>query len=116
MAIQFISHDLGVISEIADDIAVMYAGRIVERAPAPSIFEAPAHPYTQGLLETVPRIGGRRDMLPAIPGNVPDPARLPSGCAFRDRCARATALCAANPPALETVASDHWAACIRVGH
>ena len=113
-AIQYISHDLGVISEIADDIAVMYAGRIVERAPAARLFEAPRHPYTRGLLATRPRIGARTERLPAIPGQVPDLARLPSGCAFRDRCALARPHCATRPPALETIGHEHQVACFEV--
>jgi oligopeptide/dipeptide ABC transporter ATP-binding protein len=111
MAIQFISHDLGVISEIADDVAVMYAGRIVEQAPAERLFEAPRHPYTRGLLATLPRVGARVGRLPAITGAVPDLADLPSGCAFRDRCPNAIADCAARPPRLGEVAPGHQVAC-----
>ena len=113
-AIQYISHDLGVISEIADEVAVMYAGRIVERAPAGQLFEDPRHPYTRGLLATRPWIGVRAKRLPAIPGQVPDLARLASGCAFRDRCALARPHCAERPPALETIAAGHQAACFEV--
>jgi peptide/nickel transport system ATP-binding protein len=113
-AIQYISHDLGVISEIADEIVVMYAGRIVERARAETLFEAPRHPYTRGLLATRPRIGDRRERLPAISGQVPDLARLPSGCAFRDRCALARPHCATRPPPLEAIGEDHQVACFEV--
>ncbi len=112
-AIQFISHDLGVISEIADEVAVMYAGRIVEHAPADVIFDNPLHPYTQGLLATVPRIGAGLDRLPAIAGNVPDLARLPAGCAFRDRCPKAGPDCAVAPP-LDIAEPGHRVACFRV--
>ncbi|MDP6952458.1 MAG: ABC transporter ATP-binding protein, partial [Alphaproteobacteria bacterium] len=115
MAIQFISHDLGVVSEIADEVMVMYAGRVVERAPANRLFSDPRHPYTQGLLETRPSIGERRHRLPAIPGSVPDPARLPSGCAFRDRCPRATGACLDRMPRLEIVGEGHVAACVMAG-
>jgi len=112
MAIQFISHDLGVVSEIADEVVVMYAGRVVERAPADRLFSDPRHPYTQGLLETRPSIGERRDRLPAIPGSVPDPTHLPSGCAFRDRCPRAGGACLDRAPRLVSVGEGHEAACV----
>ena len=112
MAIHFISHDLGVVSEIADEVMVMYAGRVVEQAPAEVLFSEPRHPYTQGLLATRPRIGERRARLPAIAGSVPDLARLPTGCAFRPRCPRASARCLMRPPPLETVAEGHRVACV----
>jgi oligopeptide/dipeptide ABC transporter ATP-binding protein len=111
MAIQFISHDLGVISEIADEVVVMYAGRVVERAAADAVFAGPRHPYTQGLLATLPRIGAGHDRLPAIRGMVPDLGQLPSGCAFRDRCPRAMSACAGAPPPLADVAPGHQVAC-----
>ncbi len=112
MAIQFISHDLGVVAEIADEVLVMYAGRVVERAPANQLFSDPRHPYTQGLLETRPSIGERREHLPAIPGSVPDPISLPSGCAFRDRCPRATGACLDRVPRIVSVGEGHDAACV----
>ena len=115
MAIQFISHDLGVISEIADDIAVMYAGRVVEQAPSMTLFENPRHPYTQGLLATLPRIGTAKRRLPMIPGAVPDLAALPEGCAFSDRCPHADSTCRVAPPRLEAVAPDHSVACHKIG-
>jgi len=111
MAIQFISHDLGVISEIADEVAVMYAGRIVEQAPAEALFETPLHPYTHGLLATLPQLGRRVARLPAIPGAVPDLADLPRGCAFRTRCPKAGTLCAEWAPALEEKAPGRRVAC-----
>ena len=111
MAVQFISHNLGVISEIADDVIVMYAGRIVERAPADELFRAPLHPYTQGLLATVPRLGRRQRRLPAIPGAVPAPGERPDGCSFRNRCPWAVARCAEAEPELEALAPGHEAAC-----
>ena len=111
MAIQFISHDLGVISEIADDVVVMYAGRIVEQAPADELFARPRHPYTRGLLATLPRIGARVERLPAIRGAVPDLAQLPSGCAFRDRCLNMTSKCAGATPPLEELTPGHSVAC-----
>jgi len=115
MAIQFISHNLGVISEVADEVAVMYAGRIVERASTEAIFEEPLHPYTKGLIETVPVIGRRARRLPAIPGVVPDLMRLPSGCRFSDRCALADQACREAEPELIDWGGGHFAACFKAG-
>jgi len=112
MAIQFISHDLGVISEVADQIAVMYAGRIVERADAESLFSRPRHPYTRALLETIPQLSHRRRRLPTIPGSVPMPGSLPQGCAYANRCPLAEPRCRETTPLLETVAPGHMAACL----
>ncbi len=89
MAMQFISHNLAVISEIAHEIVVMYAGRIVERAPADELFETPLHPYTLGLIATLPDPSRRTAVLPVIPGGVPDLDRAVTGCRFADRCGRA---------------------------
>lgn len=111
MAIQFISHNLGVISELADDIIVMYAGRIVERTDAATLFRTPRHPYTRGLIATLPEIGRRVDRLPVIPGGVPDLARPFPGCRFLDRCPLATADCRSAQPPLQAVASGHDVAC-----
>lgn len=117
MAIQFISHNLGVISEIADDVAVMYAGRIVEQASVESVFESPRHPYTRALIATVPRIGarvaGRDGRLPAIGGQVPHPLALPPGCPFSNRCPRADAGCRAAEPPLADHGSGHLVACFK---
>ncbi len=115
MAIQFISHNLGVISEVADEVAVMYAGRIVERAGARAIFEEPLHPYTKGLIETVPIIGKRQRRLPAISGVVPDLMHLPSGCRFSDRCALADQACREAEPELTDWGGGHFAACFKAG-
>jgi oligopeptide/dipeptide ABC transporter ATP-binding protein len=102
LAVLLISHDLGVVSEVADEVAVLYAGRIVEHAPASRLFAGPLHPYTAALLRSVPRLDGpRRARLDAIPGGVPAPGARPSGCRFRDRCAAAVAACAEREPALE---------------
>jgi len=114
MAVLLITHDLGVVAGQADAVAIMYAGHIVEYANVFEIFDRPLHPYTQALFRSMPSLGGRRERLEAIGGQVPDPFHLPSGCAFRDRCPRAVAMCAtAVPPLVEKVA-DHRAACIRV--
>ena len=115
MAIQFISHNLGVISEVADEVAVMYAGRIVERAGTDAIFDQPLHPYTKGLIETVPIIGRRVRRLPAIPGVVPDLMRLPSGCRFSDRCRLADRACREAEPELTDWGGGHFAACFKAG-
>jgi peptide/nickel transport system ATP-binding protein len=114
MAIQLISHNLGVVSEIADDIIVMYAGRIVERAPSAALFAQPLHPYTIGLIETLPSIEHRVARLPVIAGSVPDPARLRApGCRFAERCPRVIAACREAEPPLVELAPGHHAACIR---
>jgi oligopeptide/dipeptide ABC transporter ATP-binding protein len=112
MALVLVSHDMGIIAETADRVAVMYAGRIVELAPTAAIFQAPAHPYTQGLLRSIPRLEGRSAALAAIPGQPPDLARLPPGCAFAERCPLATAECRRAPIVLRQVGPDHLAACL----
>ena len=117
-AMLLITHDMGLIAENADRVMVMYAGRKVEEAPVAELFAQPLHPYTQGLLGSVPRVdeGGavERRRLPEIPGNVPSLANLPSGCAFAPRCARAVAQCRERAPPLELKRQGHSAACWRV--
>ena len=113
MALLLITHDLGVVAEQARDVAIMYAGRIVERAPVGEIFERALHPYTQALLRAMPVLGVRRERLETIPGQVPSLGHLPSGCAFRDRCPLAIAECATAPPPLAEKTPQHFAACIR---
>jgi len=100
------------VAERADEVAIMYAGKIVERAGASAIFARPMHPYTVGLLNSLPGTGGtKKKRLDAIPGVVPSPLHLPSGCRFRDRCPKAAALCAeAEPPLLEKE-PGHFVAC-----
>jgi oligopeptide/dipeptide ABC transporter ATP-binding protein len=114
MAIQFISHNLAVISEIAHEIIVMYAGRVVERAPAEALFDTPLHPYTLGLIATLPDPERRAALLPVIPGGVPNLDARFAGCRFADRCARGDAGCRAAEPPLELVAPAHWVACFKV--
>jgi peptide/nickel transport system ATP-binding protein len=111
MAVQFITHDLGVISEVADRVVVMYSGTICEVADTATIFSRPRHPYTHGLLESIPRVGVKRDRLLAIPGSVPSPLKKPSGCPFQNRCSRVTEICAQMRPPLEEVAPGHSVAC-----
>jgi peptide/nickel transport system ATP-binding protein/oligopeptide transport system ATP-binding protein len=111
MAIILITHDLGVIAEMADDVAVMYAGRVVEHANVAQVFDDPQHPYTLGLLSSIPRLDSEAHRLPAIPGMVPPPhAKLP-GCRFAPRCAFAADPCRAGVPGLRTLAPDHDVAC-----
>ena len=112
MALVLISHDLGVVAEQCERVAVMYAGRIVEEAPAAQLFAAPAHPYTQGLLHALPPIDGPRRKLASIPGGVPEPWAMPPGCAFAPRCPHRIAACDATAPALEERAPGHSAACL----
>jgi peptide/nickel transport system ATP-binding protein len=113
MAIILITHDLGVVAEMADEVAVMYAGRVVERAAASAVFEDPQHPYTLGLLGSIPRLDEERDRLLAIQGAVPPPFALPQGCRFHPRCPFAIEACRAAPPPLREVAPAHLAACLR---
>jgi oligopeptide/dipeptide ABC transporter ATP-binding protein len=109
----WITHDMGVVAELADWAAVMYAGRIVEQAPVEQIFDAPAHPYTQGLLQTRRdlRAGPAGTPLFQIPGAPPAPGDEPAGCPFAPRCPRATHVCAESDPPLEPVSAGHRAAC-----
>lgn len=113
MAIMIITHNMGVIAETADRVAVMYAGRVVEEAPVTRLFDAPLHPYTRGLLACVPSLADERERLVAIPGTLPEPSRRPAGCRFAPRCGQAVAACAAELPPLVSYDRDHRSACIR---
>ena len=109
-SVLLITHDLGVVAELATEVAIMYAGRIVERAPVGRLLRAPRHPYTRALLDAVPRIGGTgAGALPAIPGAMPRPGELPPGCAFHPRCPRASERCRAERPPLESVGDGELA-------
>jgi peptide/nickel transport system ATP-binding protein len=111
-SIIIITHDMGVVAEMADDVAVMYGGRVVERGPVDTIFAAPAHPYTHLLLATVPRLDGqRKSALRTIEGIVPGVDQWPQGCRFRSRCPLATEICERRPPLDEVDAAGHAAAC-----
>jgi peptide/nickel transport system ATP-binding protein len=110
LALILISHDLSVLAETCDRIAVMYAGRIVETGPVDAVFRAPQHPYTKRLLDSLPVIGGSRELATPIPGGPPDPAEAPSGCAFRPRCPYAAEVCE-QTPALREVVPAQSAAC-----
>ena len=113
MGLVLITHDLGVIAEMADEVVVIYAGRVVERAPARDLFEDPQHPYTLGLLGSIPRLDLDRERLTAIEGAVPPPHAWPPGCRFAPRCPFATPECDAAPPPLRELSPGHLAACIR---
>jgi peptide/nickel transport system ATP-binding protein len=113
MAVILITHDLGVVAEQADEVAIMYAGRIVEHAPVDDLFARPLHPYTQALLRSMPSLGVRHARLEVIPGQVPSLTDIPSGCAFRDRCPLRIDACAERVPPLEPKVPGHLAACIR---
>ncbi len=110
-----ITHDLGVVARMADRVAVMYAGRIVEESDTDTLFGAPRHPYTWGLLDSIPRLDGDRHApLTPIPGNPPSLIALPSGCSFRPRCPSAGEVCANERPSLCEVGEGHRASCLRV--
>jgi oligopeptide/dipeptide ABC transporter ATP-binding protein len=112
LAMLFISHDLAVISHVADRVAVMYAGNMVELGAKADIFRAPAHPYTQGLLRAIPTLATDRSLpLATIEGTVPPVAQLPAGCPFEPRCPHRIPACAAELPPLVEVSSGHWARC-----
>jgi len=139
MAIMLITHDLGVVAEQADVVAVMYASRIVECSAVEELFDRPQHPYTEGLFRSIPRLGGHKERLETIPGTVPNPARFPTGCKFHPRCPRTRTVaaemaaggragevveitaegervkvmgvCVSNEPQLREVQKRHWASC-----
>ncbi len=107
-----VTHDLGVVAGMADRVAVMYAGRVVESAPTEALFARPAHPYTRGLLESAPGLAlARKAALVPIPGRPPDLSRMPPGCAFHPRCALAEARCRETAPSRLPIAPEHEAAC-----
>jgi oligopeptide/dipeptide ABC transporter ATP-binding protein len=114
LGVLLITHDLAVVAAACSRVLVMYAGRIVEEGAVEELFARPLHPYTRALLAAVPRPGLERGALPAIPGAVPDLARLPSGCPFHPRCPAAIAACSATLPALEAYGRGRRAACLRV--
>jgi peptide/nickel transport system ATP-binding protein len=112
-AMVLVTHDLGVVAEVADDVAVMYAGRIVEHGPVEQIFHDPQHPYTIGLMGSLPSLGQRQARLASIPGAVPPPAQWPAGCRFSTRCPFADARCRAEVPPLLDLGGGHAVACFK---
>jgi len=111
LALILITHDLGVVAEVADRVAVMYAGRVVEDAPVRTLFSSPAHPYTKGLLASIPRLGERGSRLPALGGAPPTLAAPPTGCPFHPRCAYGRQTCVEHVPDLRPVDDEHHSAC-----
>ena len=116
MSVILITHDLAVVAENADDVVVMYASKIVETAPVRAVFDKPLHPYTQGLLRSLPRLGSSADRLEVIPGSVPDPLHFPSGCKFHTRCplGRDDEQCRTQEPQLREIEPGHCAACWKI--
>ncbi|MEV6117906.1 ABC transporter ATP-binding protein [Streptomyces sp. NPDC052109] len=111
MGLILITHDLGVVADVADRIAVMYAGKIVESAPVHDIYKAPAHPYTRGLLDSIPRLDQKGQELYAIQGLPPNPMNIPPGCSFHPRCPMAKAVCRTDEPPLYEVSGTRGSAC-----
>lgn len=111
MSIMLITHDLGVVAEMADYVIVMYSGKIVEEGKVEELFERPKHPYTQGLLKSKPIIGQRKDQLYSIPGHVPNPLELVESCYFNDRCGQCMSICQTKQPQLKTLENQHKVAC-----
>lgn len=112
MALMLITHDLGVIAEMADRVVVLYAGRVAETAPVRTLFDTPAHPYSRALLDSVPRVSTRVERLITIEGSVPGVGAMPTGCRFAPRCAYRSQACEAAPPARQALAPDHSVACL----
>jgi peptide/nickel transport system ATP-binding protein len=112
-AIILITHDLGVVAEVCDEVAVMYAGEIVERAPVDELFAMPQHPYTVGLLGSIPRLDRSTSHLATIEGMVPNMAAPPPGCRFAARCPFSIEACTTAPPPMIAVSPAHWSRCIR---
>ena len=110
-SILMITHDLGVVAETARRVVVMYAGEVVEQSPVDGLFARPHHPYTEGLLRSMPRVGHRRDRLTTIPGTVPPPTAWPAGCRFRDRCPYAWDRCEQEHPPLYQIGAGHVSRC-----
>lgn len=110
-SIIFITHDLGVVAEMCDDVVVMYCGRVVESGNVISIFKSPRHPYTQGLLNSIPRLGENAERLDSIPGNVPNPKYMPAGCKFEPRCKMAMPICKEKEPLFYDVGENHKSKC-----
>jgi oligopeptide/dipeptide ABC transporter ATP-binding protein len=111
MSILLITHNLGIVSDLADRVAVMYAGQIMELAPALQLLRAPRHPYTRALIQSVPKLGAGAQRLAAIPGQTPSLGAMPSGCRFHPRCPKRQSACSQEIPALIEVAPQRWVRC-----
>ena len=107
-----ITHDLGIVAEVCDDVSIMYAGRIVEHGTLEDIFESTSHPYTEGLFGSLPNIENRQEQLKPIPGLMPDPTDLPSGCTFHPRCKYCKDICKSRVPAVTKLSDTHMVACL----
>jgi oligopeptide/dipeptide ABC transporter ATP-binding protein len=114
MSVLIITHDLGIVSDLADHVAVMYAGQIVEYATTGDLFSSPKHPYTLGLFHSRPQLGKKKARLDVIPGTVPSPLNFPSGCRFHPRCGFVAEVCRSGEVSLENVAEGHSSRCVRV--
>ena len=112
-SIIFITHDLGVVAEVCDEVVVMYCGRVVEKANVYDLFQNPSHPYTEGLLASIPKMGEQVDELESIPGNVPNPKYMPKGCKFAPRCKYAQDRCMEEEPTFYDVVGGHLSKCFR---
>ncbi len=110
-AIMLITHDLGVVAEMCEEVVVMYLGKVVEHAPVRPLYHDPKHPYTQGLLKSIPSLATKKERLEPIKGVVPDPLDAPPGCPFHPRCPHAMEICTREMPTLKEVGQDHQAAC-----
>jgi oligopeptide/dipeptide ABC transporter ATP-binding protein len=114
LAVILVTHDLGIVSEYADDVTILYAARVMEQAPSAELFRNPLNPYTIGLLDSIPGMdGSRQHRLKAIPGTIPSAMHPPAGCRFHPRCPRVIPQCSAGDPPLENKAPNHYVACIR---
>lgn len=115
MSVMLITHDFGVVAELCEEVIVMYASRVVEKGSVRQLFSNPLHPYTQGLLQSIPRLGRKSERLHVIEGSVPSATQLPAGCRFAPRCPKADEGCRSRQPELETFEPGHQAACWKVG-
>ncbi|MCT2537098.1 ABC transporter ATP-binding protein [Aquibacillus koreensis] len=111
MGIIMITHDMGVVAEVCDRVIVMYAGKVVEEAPVVELFQNPKHPYTRGLLNSIPKLGQRKQKLGSIPGTVPVPENMPVGCRFADRCSHVMDICKSTVPQVTEIKENHQTAC-----
>jgi len=111
MSILLITHDLAVVAEVADEVLVMYASKVVEKAGVIEVFQNPKHPYTQGLIKAIPQLGSRVDRLNEISGQVPKPQNYPKGCHFADRCPHIMDVCRQKDPGITEVSTDHYVSC-----
>jgi len=115
MAVILITHDLGIVSEIADEVYVLYAGKVVEKGTRDSIFNSPSHPYTIGLINSVPSLVEKSGLLKSISGNIPSPKNFPKACRFQDRCEYVFDKCRQTEPSLDKIGEEHFAACYKSG-